>query len=211
MLKSVNFANYYTFYVYTYVKWLYYIIGDNMRKMFIRIGFLLILAGMSISMVDVVSANINDYYSDLEESKNIVSSVNQNYEAFKQKSVSVKDNIVSLSQHFNIFLEEFEEKNEKIVPKINLIEEEIKNISTLTIDLKKYCDYDINNQNIKNKCNSYKNNYKNMIDSYNEMIKVYNSVIDSYNEYLIENEKEPMSNYKSNIGSEISAALREIS
>lgn len=181
-----------------------------MKKIFLHIGFLFIITGISILLIDNVSASINSYYNDLEESKKITDNINNNYNLFKEKSINVKDNIKDMSISFNFYLDEFDEKNIGIIKKINEIEDEIIEISNISIELGNDCKYELNNKNLDNKCNNYKINYKNMIDSYNEMISVYNEVIDSYNEYQKELNKFEVNNYKSRIEKNVNEVLTSI-
>ena len=133
-----------------------------MKKVMLHLGFLFIISGISILLIDNVSASINNYYDDIEKTKEIVASVNKEYSDFKQKSIDVKVDIVDVSKKLNIFYDKFDSENIEIKNVINKIENEIKEITTITENLKEYCDYKINNQLIKNKCESYKSNYKNM-------------------------------------------------
>ena len=162
-------------------------------------------------MIDNVSASINDYYTDLEESKKIVDNININYNDFKEKSIEVKDGIKDISTSFDFYLEEFDTKNKDLLIKINNIENSIIEISDISIKLNSECKYDLNNKNLENKYNNYKINYKNMIDSYNEMIDVYNEVINSYNEYQKEEENNQVEKYESNISMKVDEVLVSIS
>ena len=182
-----------------------------MKKVFIHLGLLFIIFGLSILLVDSISSSLNSYYEDLEESKKIVDDINLNYDLFKEKSLNVKDNIKDVSVSFDFYLDEFEEKNIDLVKKINNIENEIIEISDISVSISKDCNYDLNNKNMDSKCNNYKANYKNMIESYNEMIDVYNKVIDTYNEYQKEEDKEQVDNYKSKIDKKVEEVLVSIS
>ena len=182
-----------------------------MKKLFLHIGLLFIITGISILLIDNVSASINGYYSDIKESKKVLDNININYNLFKEKSLNVKDTIKDISVSFDFYLEEFNEKNIDIVKKINKVEDEIIEISNISIELDDNCKYELNNKNIDNKCSNYKINYKNMMTSYNEMINVYNEVIDSYNEYQKELGRVEVNNYKSRIGESVNKALINIS
>ena len=181
-----------------------------MKKVFIHLGLLFIIFGLSILLVDSISSSLNSYYNDLEESKKITDNINNNYNLFKEKSINVKDNIKDMSISFDFYLDEFDEKNVGIIKKINDIEDEIIEITNISIELGNDCKYELNNKNLDNKCNNYKINYKNMIDSYNEMISVYNEVIDSYNEYQKELNKFEVNNYKSRIEKNVNEVLTSI-
>lgn len=178
-----------------------------MKRLYIHLGFLFIIFGFSTLFVDNVSAGINNYYTDLEQSKKIVDNINTNYDSFIEKSINVKDNIKEVSLSFDFYLEEFEEKNIDLLKKINQLEDEILEISNIVINLNNDCKYNIDIKNIDSKCNNYKINYKNMIESFNKMIEVYNKVIDTYNEYQMDEFKEQTSNYKSKIDEKIEEIL----
>ena len=154
-----------------------------MRKIFIHLGFLFIIAGMSIICIDKVNANINKYYFDVEKSKAIVEEVNNDYLTFRNSALTVKNKIEDVSKSLSVFLDSFEEENIKIIEKINDIEKDIENIDILKNRLEVNCNYDINNMNMSNKCESFNLNYQNMINSYDDMLVQYNKVLKIYSEY----------------------------
>lgn len=154
-----------------------------MRKIFIHLGFLFIIAGMSIICIDKVNANINRYYFDVEKSKAIVEEVNNDYLTFRNSALTVKNKIEDVSKSLSVFLDSFEEENIRIIEKINDIEKDIENINILKNRLEVNCSYDINNINMSNNCESFNLNYKNMINSYNDMLVQYNKVLKTYSEY----------------------------
>lgn len=178
-----------------------------MKNIFMHLGFVLILAGLSIICVDKVSASINDYYSDVEKSNEIVETIDKNYKSFKEKSISVKNDIVEVSKSFNLYLEDFPKENEGIVLKVQKVESDINELSTITDTLLDYCNYDLNNIVMDNQCASFKTNFNNMMSSYEEMIKVYNGVIDSYNDFSNKNGRENIEVYKENLDSSIVEAV----
>lgn len=181
-----------------------------MKNIFIHLGFVLILIGTSIICVDKVSVGINDYYSDVNKSQYIIDSVYSNYDDFKNKSLIVKDEIVDVSKSFNIYLEEFPEKNEEILNKINKVESSINDLSVTTNNLIDYCSYNLNNSAMDNKCSSFKTNFVNMIESYDKMINVYNDVVKAYNDYSIENGKDLVEEHNNRLNSSIVAASTSI-
>ena len=154
-----------------------------MRKIFIHLGFLFIIAGMSIICIDKVNANINRYYFDVEKSKAIVEEVNNDYLTFRNYALTVKNKIEDVSKSLSVFLDSFEEENIKIIEKINDIEKDIENINILKNRLEVNCNYDINNMNMSNNCESFNLNYQNMINSYDDMLVQYNKVLKIYSEY----------------------------
>lgn len=154
-----------------------------MRKIFIHLGFLFIIAGMSIICIDKVNANINRYYFDVEKSKAIVEEVNNDYLTFRNSALTVKNKIEDVSKSLSVFLDSFEEENIKIIEKINDIEKDIENINILKNRLEVNCNYDINNMNMSNNCESFNLNYQNMINSYDDMLVQYNKVLKIYSEY----------------------------
>ena len=177
-----------------------------MKNIFIHLGFVFILVGCSIIFMDKVSASISDYYNDVNKSNEIVESVNNNYNEFKDKSLNVKNGIIDVSKSYNLYLEEFPNVNQTISTKVKTVEETINNLSDITNHLLENCQYELNNSVMKNQCNSFKINFRNMMDSYEEMITVYNKVINTYNEYSLRNGKEQIEEYKSNLNSSIVAA-----
>lgn len=181
-----------------------------MKNIFLHLGFILILAGLSIICVDKVSASIKDYYSDVEKSNEIVEIVNTNYNTFKDKSIEVKSGIVEVSKSFNLYLEDFPKKNEEIVLKVKKVEEDINELSTTTDTLLNYCEYNLNNNVMDKQCASFKTNFNNMMDSYEEMLKVYNDVINSYNDFSKENGKVSIEEYKENLDSSIVEASAKL-
>ena len=177
-----------------------------MKNLFIHLGFIFILAGCSIICIDKVSASINNYYNDINKSNEIVEEVNNNYTEFKEKSLNVKNGIVEVSKSYNLYLEEFPNINQTINTKVKKVEETINSLSTITDSLINNCQYDLNNNVMKNQCNSFKINFRNMMDSYEEMVKVYNDVINTYNEYSLRMGKDQIEEYNSNLDSSIVAA-----
>lgn len=177
-----------------------------MKNIFIHLGFIFILIGCSIICIDKVSASINNYYNDVNKSNEIVESVNNNYTEFKEKSLNVKNGIVEVSKSYNLYLEEFPKVNQTISTKVKQVEETINSLSTTTDSLLESCQYDLNNSVMKNQCNSFKINFRNMMNSYDEMIIVYNNVINTYNEYSLRNGKEQIEEYKGNLDASIVAA-----
>ncbi|MBR1386704.1 MAG: hypothetical protein IJ568_07735 [Bacilli bacterium] len=173
------------------------------KSSIIHLGFIFIIAGISIICIENVSASIKNYYDDIGKSKKIVSEVNEDYKIFKESILNVKNSIVDVSKTLNIYLEEFTNKNTIINQKIIKIEEEILKINEPSKRLINNCKYNLNNKTMISKCQSFKTNYKNMADSYIEMIKEYNKVIKSYNVYAkkINNKELPL--YESKIENNI--------
>ncbi len=154
-----------------------------MRKIFIHLGFLFIIAGMSIICIDKVNASINRYYFDVEKSKEIVEEVKNDYLTFRSSALTIKNKVEDVSKSLSVFLDSFEEENIKIIEKINDVEKNIESINILKSRLEVNCSYDINNINMSNNCESFNLNYKNMINSYNDMLAQYNKVLKKYSEY----------------------------
>lgn len=181
-----------------------------MKNIFVHLGFVLILIGLSIIFVDKVSASMTNYYNDVNESNEIIELVHSNYNEFRVKSLKVKDSIVVVSKSFNIYLEEFIIVNNDISNKVKQVESEINNLSNNIDNLINYCVYDLNNEVMVNECDSFKINFNNMIKSYDEMINVYNSVITKYNDYSILNGRESIEQYSGNIDYSIKEAITKL-
>ena len=181
-----------------------------MKGFFIHTGFVLILIGLSIICVDQVSANINNYYADLEKCKQIVKSVDINYTKFKDGANKVKDAIGDVSLSFDFYLDDFESANSVIKKKIIIVEQEIENLNMTADSLINSCKYNLNDSFMDSECNSFKINYGNMISSYNEMIEQYNKVIKYYNDYALENGKHSEQLYISNLGDEVKLIIDNI-
>ncbi len=156
-----------------------------MRNIFIHLGFVFIIFGVSLMFVDHASASIKNYYDDIEESKRIVKKVDYYYEEFKTGAIDVKNSIVDISKLMNIYLDDFDKESTKIEEKIDLVKEKIYRLNITANELINDCRYNLNNKSMNNKCQSFKNNYMNMYDSYGLMIEQYNTVIDSYNKYAV--------------------------
>ena len=177
-----------------------------MKNIFLHLGFLFIMFGISIIFIDQVSASINEYYDDVNKSNEIIDEVGINYSLFREKTLIIKDKIVDVSKSFNIFLDDFLGKNVEILEKVNDVEKEINSLSDTTNDLINYCQYELNNNVMNTQCSSFKTNFTNMINSYEEMIKVYNDVIDTYNNYSIQNDLATVDNYVNGLNTSIMMA-----
>lgn len=147
-------------------------------------GLVLIIVGFSLIFVDNVSAGINDYYADVNKSKEIMFTVFEDYVKFENGAIDIKNEIVDVSKALDIYLEDFPIKESLIVEKINIVENDINNINLTSLELINMCKYDLNNNSMNSKCNNFKKNYVRMIDSYKKMIIVYNDVLNSYNEFI---------------------------
>ncbi len=154
-----------------------------MRKIFLHLGFLFIIAGISIICIDKVNASINRYYYDVEKSRQITESVSEDYLTFKDTALNVKEKVENVSKSLSVFLDSFEEENIKIVGMINDIEKDINGLDELKNRIKENCGYNLNDVNMKNKCESFDLNYGNMITLYDDMLVQYNKVLKSYSEY----------------------------
>ncbi len=181
----------------------------TLKMLFIHSGFVFIILGISIICIDKVSANIKNYYDDLEKSKEIQKSVNEQYQVFKEGASKVKSSIGVVSSSFNFYLEEFDTKNIEILEKVSNVEKEIEELNETAKLLTNNCKYNLNNNVMNNECSSFKINYKNMISSYDEMVEKYNSVIDYYNEYAKKNNKEIVNKYLNNLSDNVKEMISE--
>ena len=181
-----------------------------MKNLFLHLGFIFIISGLSIVCVDKVSESIKDYCNDVDKSNEIVEQIDSNYKVFKEKSLDVKNSIVDVSKSFVIFLEDFPSINSEIELKVQKVENEINELSSTTDLLLDYCNYDLNNQVMNNQCSSFKVNFISMIDSYEEMLKVYNSVIKEYNDFSKTNGRESIDEYSEKLNSSIVEACAQI-
>ena len=181
-----------------------------MKNIFLHLGFIFILIGCSIICVDKVSASINNYYNDVNESNEIISLVHSNYNDFKIKSLEIKNDIEEVSKSFNIYLEEFQIVNEEISNKVIKVENGINDLSETINNMINYCVYDLNDGLMDKECSSFKINFNNMMDSYSKMINVYNEVIKEYNEYSILNGKEHVLDYNQKLDESIEIASAKL-
>ena len=181
-----------------------------MKNIFLHLGFIFRLAGLSIICVDKVSASIKDYCNDVDKSNEIIESIDNNYRLFKEKSLDVKNGIVEVSKSFVIFLEDFPNVNQEIELKVQKVENEINELSTTTDLLIDYCNYNLNNNKMDNQCSSFKLNFNNMMNSYEEMIGVYNGVIKEYNEFSVANGRETIGEYNEKINPSIVEASAKL-
>lgn len=154
-----------------------------MKNIFVHLGFLLIILGVSLIFVDSVSASINNYYDDIEESKRIIKNVDTLYEQFKEDAIDVKNGIVDISKSFNVYFDDFDKANKSITEKIENVKEKINQVNVVATDLINNCRYQLNDINMNNQCKNFKINYTNMMSSYETMVDQYNKVITSYNNY----------------------------
>ena len=182
-----------------------------MRKgSIIHLGFIFIIAGISIICIENVSASIKNYYEDIGRSKEIIKKVNEDYETFKTITVDVKNNIVDVSKTLNVYLDEFTNKNEVIKQKIEKVEENITELNKVSKRLINNCKYNINNKSMISKCQSFKINYKNMSESFDEMIKEYNKVINTYNVYAKKKNNKELPLYESEIQNDLNILKEKI-
>lgn len=133
--------------------------------------------------VDKVSANINDYYADINRSKEIYTAVESDYKEFVSSASGVKSHMVDVSDSLDVYLEEFPNKESLIVEKIQVVDEDINSLKEISLRIIDNCKYELNNNAMENKCNNFILNYNRMIESYKVMVSEYNKVIDSYNNY----------------------------
>lgn len=181
-----------------------------MKNPLIHIGILFILLGLSFFFIKVANAAINDYYSDVDKSHEIVKSVEDNYSLFMDNANSVKNTIIDVSKSYNFYLVQFVEKSKLLQTKFNTVEQNIDNINKYTKELINNCKYDLNNSLMDSKCSSYKINYVNMIESYKEMIDEYNKVVDSYNLYAKKHGISVIKKYEYNLKEETNTILKEL-
>ncbi len=181
-----------------------------MKNPLIHIGILFILLGISSFFIKVVNAAINDYYSDLDKSHEIVKNVEDNYSLFMDNANNVKNTIVDVSKSYNFYLVQFVEKSKLLQNKFNSVEEYIEGINKYTRELIDNCKYDLNNSLMDSKCSSYKVNYVNMIESYKNMVDEYNKVVDSYNLYAKKHGMMASKTYEYNLSEETNTILKEL-
>lgn len=153
------------------------------KNIFIHLGIVFILIGFSLIFVDHASAQIKNYYDDLEESKEIKNNVNNLYGIFRDGAISVKNDIVDISILLNVYFDDFTEKSKTIVIKIEEVKEKISDLENIVIGLNNNCRYNLNDKVMNSKCKNFKSNYENMYSSYKTMILQYNKIVDAYNVY----------------------------
>ena len=160
--------------------------------------------------VQQVSASINDYYYDIDKSKEVIKQVEQDYDTFKAELIDVKNEIVDISKMLNVYLDEFTNKNQIVLPKIKNVENKIIELIPISERLINNCKYNIQNSAIKNNCQNFKQNYNNMIASYEETVTKYNKVIDIYNTYAKKKNEESVDKYETDLKSKINYLLESI-
>lgn len=170
-----------------------------MKNIFIHLGIIFILIGFSLIAVDEVSAQIKNYYDDIEASKEIKKNVNDYYDQFKNKALDVKKEIVDTSSSFNIYFEDFTKSYITISNKMDNVKSKITDLDDISQKLFNYCRYDLNDSVMNNKCKSFKTNYKNMYNSFQTMVDNYNKIVNSYNTYATKKKLNSISPYQKEI------------
>ncbi len=154
-----------------------------MRKFIVYLGVLLILCGVSLICVDHVSANINDYYADVQMSTSIIENVNSNYSIFKEGAYNVKMSISEVADSLDCYYEDFVDVYEGLDLSVSKVKDDIASLTEVSRELNKNCAYDINNENMILQCKNFNINYLNMVKSYEKMLEEYNAYITSYNDF----------------------------
>ena len=147
------------------------------------LGVLLILCGVSLLCVDHVSANINDYYADVQMSTSIIENINSNYSNFKEGAYNVKKSISEVADNLKCYYEDFAGVYEELALSVSKVKNDIDDLTRVSTEIIQDCSYDINDENMMLQCKNFNTNYLNMVRSYEKMINEYKEYIISYNEF----------------------------
>lgn len=169
------------------------------NNIFIKLGILFIAIGLVVFPLKVVCAYINDYNKDVERSREIAKSINDNYEVFNNYVNEYKEDILKVYGLFDVYLEDFEAQNTSILFNISNINANLDKILAVANVLYKSCYYDLSDNLLESKCDMFHVNYKGMIDSYKSMIDNYNDIVNLYNFYALKNGKFLLSLYVINL------------
>lgn len=158
------------------------------KNIYIKLGIIFIICGVSLSFINNVLAFAKDYNDDVEKSNTIIDNIGENYDILNSFIANYKSHIELTYSKFNLYLEEFPSKKEELNYDLGVLKAEINKIKAVMNDIDKNCSYDINDNETSSRCAVAKINYDNTMNSYNEIIDKYNEIVGMYNEYAREND-----------------------
>ena len=165
------------------------------KNSFLKIGFALIFIGIFVMSLEHVLAYINDYCIEVEKSNNIKNKINYYYDIININANELKDDMVIISDSFNVYFDDFDIEKNNILSSIEKIHDRLNNNSFKIIVLYNSCQYDFDNNLLNEKCRVFSSNYLKMIDSYRIIVDKYNDFVKQYNSYAYENGKTKLSFY----------------
>ena len=179
-------------------------------KRFIKIGIFLIVVGFFITSFETVNGLVKGYLDDVNLSKEVVASINTEYDVFASDIDRYKTNLEDLYDSYDIYLEELLVNKANINDNIATINVNVVELFNTAKSLKEYCDYDIKGSVKEEKCAVFKKNYKSSIDSYHKAINEYNRIISLYNSRILGHKNNLLEYYTSPIDEEINKLYEEL-
>ena len=152
-------------------------------KTLIKSGITFIIASLIFMSINTVYAEIDSYKYDVSLSNLIVSNIKENYVQFNQEANDYKSNLDEVYESFDFYLEEFNTKNPIVLSKIDNVNKTLEKLEDASYNMYKYCIYNINNEETKSMCSTFKTNYLGIVNSYKKMLEDYNNIIKQYNNY----------------------------
>lgn len=155
------------------------------RKLFIVLGTLLISIGFFIVFWKDVSFKVDVFNKDVEKSREIVRTVNYDYNIFNKIVVPYKEEVVKFSNSLDFYYDNFAQKNGSFLESIDNIKSYIIDSVPIASRMLDNCKYELNNEIMSQQCSIFSINFKAMIDVYSDMIVEYNKVVEKYNQYAV--------------------------
>lgn len=160
---------------------------DVLRRLCFLFGFVLIFVGIFIICSKEINVMLDSFNIDVKKSKNIVTTVNNDYNSFNEVINLYKSDVIIFSNMLNFYYDEFTQKNVVILESINKLKKRLQDVVPIAKRMLDNCEYELNNNVMVQQCNNFSINFKSMVDVYSNTIQKYNSIVEKYNEYALSN------------------------
>ena len=152
-------------------------------KALIKSGITFIIASLIFMSINKVYAEIDSYKYDVSLSNLIVYNIKENYAEFNKEANDYKTNLDAVYESFDFYLEDFNTKSLIVLNNIDNVNKTLDSLEDASYNMYKYCIYNINNEETKSMCSTFKTNYLGIVNSYKKMLEDYNNIINQYNNY----------------------------
>lgn len=154
-------------------------------KALIKSGITFILGSLLMMSINTVYAEIDSYNNDILLSNMIIDNIKTNYKEFNTKANTFKDNLDTTYDSFNFYLDDYNIKGEVASNNVSNLRNDVIELKENSLELYKYCLYEINNNETKSMCKAFEENYKGIVSSYKLALNDYNDILEQYNVYAV--------------------------
>lgn len=172
-------------------------------SIFIKLGIFFIASSFVVVGAKTTDSAFKEFNNDYLLSRIIVTKTKESYDTFNEKVSKYKEDISNFYDSLDFYYDQFIEVNKTISSKAKNIEEDLKEMEEVSLDLFNNCKYDIDDEEMNNICKSYKQNLSNTVDSYEKLVTDYNDLISMYNDYASLKNKTIVKEYESKISDKL--------